>query len=128
MDTHTKTRTTDCHPFVEVVGYPCSRIINAVARTVYTLIIYTHEHLLRLVSELQLETSYISTNQTTSVSKRLVFQYVSRNALRGVLILTFERDEIGQAWPIDKGDRSYMADTNLCDCKGTTIFGYIQIK
>lgn len=72
-----KTRTTGCHPFVEVVGYLCSRIINSVARFVYMrannklcAYKYTFGHLLRLVSELQLETSYISTNQTTSVSKR----------------------------------------------------------
>lgn len=38
IDTHTKTRTTDCHPFVEVVGYLCSRIINAAARAVYMVI------------------------------------------------------------------------------------------
>ena len=54
--------------------------------------LYTHEHLLRLVSELQLEISYISTNQTTSVSKRFYFSICYRATLCAGSNLTSERD------------------------------------
>ena len=67
----TKTRTTDCHPVIEVVGYHCRRIINSVARGVYIILVkvcITHKRTSASTCFLSAnETSYIS---MTKINKR----------------------------------------------------------
>ena len=66
-----KTRTTDCHPVIEVVGYHCRRIINSVARGVYIILVkvcITHKRTSASTCFLSAnETSYIS---MTKINKR----------------------------------------------------------